>query len=200
MNRKELAMVLGVSPTAIGHWEKEGMPVITKAGQGSPNDYNLEECLVWIKKHGKGQSVRVDRPGAETRINALTNTIDSNGTPPVSDFLMLTEKELQDAINFGEMLGRKYAFEWIGENFLIAASSLIRFGGVDPEPAVNLGFHIAYSLRNVGCMVHEIERQDPDPESRAAHWLKGDKGALDKFAVLACEMQDLWTSKHSDHG
>ncbi len=192
MNRKELATVLGVSPTAIGHWEKEGMPVVTKAGQGSPSDYNLDDCLVWIKKNGKGQSVRVDRPGATTRINALTQTTGSNSAPHEGGYLKLTEQEVLDAMIFGEKQGQALAFEWVAENFLIAAASLIRAGGIDPESAVNLGFHIAHSFQSAGCMVHEVERKTPEPESRAARWLKGDKETLAEFAALAVKMQSLW--------
>ncbi|GEM_PF-4494088 len=198
MNRKELATVLNVSPTAISHWEKEGMPVITKAGQGSPNNYNLEECLIWIRKNGKGRSVRADRPGESTRVNALAQTMGNNNAPPANGWLMLSEKEVQDAMIFGEMQGKSHAFEWIAENFLIAAASLIRFGGLDPETAVNLGFHIAYSFQSAACTIHNIERQDHNPESRVAEWLKGDKETLAALAAMAVEMQRLWIGEH--HG
>lgn len=199
MNRKELAAVLGVSTTAIGHWEKEGMPVVIKAGRGSPNNYNLDDCLAWIKKNGKGQSVRVDRPGGETRVNALTQNTGNNSATLENGYLRITEKELQDAILFGETQGRIYALEWAAENFLVAAASLIRFGGLDPKTAVNLGFHAAYSLQTLGCMVHKIERLKPDPKSRVARWLKTDKEMLAEFAAMAVEMQSLWAKKRDTH-
>jgi len=192
MNRKELATVLGVSTTAIGHWEKEGMPIKTKAGRGSPNDYDLDDCLVWLKKNGKGRNVRVDRPGAATRINALMQTTGNNSASLDGDYLRLTEKEVKDAIIFGETQGKIHAFKWVAENFPIAAASLIRFGGLDPETAVNLGVHIAHSFLSVGCMVHNIEKQAHDPESRVARWLKKDKEAPAEFAALAVEMKNLW--------
>lgn len=171
------------------------MPVVTKAGQGSPNDYNLDDCLAWLKKNGKGQSVRVDRPGASTRVNALTQTTGNNSAPPEGGYLKLTEQEVSDAITFWMKQGQTQAFEWVAENFLIAAASLIRAGGLDPESAVNLGFHIAHSFHSAGCMVREIERKDYAPESRAARWLKGDKEALAEFAALAVKMQTLWAKK-----
>lgn len=193
MNRKELAVVLGVSTTAIGHWEKEGMPVVVKAGRGSPNDYNLDDCLAWIKKNGKGRSVRVDRPGAATRINALTRNTGTNSDR--DGYLMLTENELEDAIIFGETQGKIHALEWVAENFLVIAASLIRFGKLDPETAVNLGFHAAYSLQTLGCTAHKIERLKPDPKSRVARWLKTDKETLAEFTAMAVEMQNLWANK-----
>lgn len=195
MNRKELAAVLGVSSTAIGHWEKEGMPVVTKAGRGSPNDYNFDDCLAWIKKNGKGQSVRVDRPGGGTRVNAFTQNKGNNCETLENGYLRITEKELQDAILFGETQGKIQALEWVAENFLVVAASLIRFGGLDPETAVNLGFHAAYSLQTLGCTVHKIERLELDTKSRVARWLKMDKETLAEFTTNAVEMQSLWAKK-----
>lgn len=195
MNRKELAAVLGVSPTAIGHWEKEGMPVVIKAGQGSPNDYNLEACLVWLKKNGKGQSVRSDRPGAAGRIDALMQTTGSNNLLPENSYLTVTEKQIDDAIVLGNLHGRQNAIHWVAENFLIAAASLIRFSGLDPESAVNQAFHIAFAFESVYCMAHNLEQNDHAPNGHMARWLSMDKDELTKLAGMAVEMQSIWDAK-----
>lgn len=192
MNRKELATTLGVSPTAIGHWEKEGMPTITKGGKGSPNEYSLDDCLVWLRKTGKGQSIRADRPGATTRVNAMMQFAGGNDAPSESQHLTLTEKQIEKAITFGETQATLSTLHWVAENFLIAAASLIRFGGFDPESAVHQGFHIAYAFESACCMAHNIEPLPHDPQSRVARWLSLDKQAVAEFAALAVEMQKLW--------
>ncbi|MDP4030494.1 MAG: hypothetical protein Q8P42_16195 [Gallionella sp.] len=120
---------------------------------------------------------------------------DNNSAPPEGGYLKLTEQEVMDSMTFGVKQGQAQAFEWVAENFLIATASLIRVGGLDPESAVNLGFHIAHSFQSAGCMVQEVEQKDYDPESRAARWLKGDKETLAEFAALAVEMQTLWHKK-----
>ncbi|MBI3480340.1 MAG: hypothetical protein HY016_08310 [Nitrosomonadales bacterium] len=192
MNRKELAAMLGVTPTAIGHWENEGMPVITKAGKGSPNDYSLDDCLAWLRRTGKGQSVRVDRPGAATRVNALMQAATNNDAPSETRYLTLTEKQIEDAIIFGETQGQIHALHWVAEHFQIAAAAIIRFGGMEQEDAVNLGVLIASAFQSVYCISHNIEKKGHGPESRVGRWRSLDKEALAELAAQAVKMQSLW--------
>lgn len=194
MNRKELAKVLNVSPTAVGNWEIEGMPIKQKGGRGRQNDYDLDECVTWLKRNGKGLSIRTDRKDFTTRINTMTQPAGSKSTPR-PDYLRVTEQEIEAAMIAAGEKSAQNAFVFVQENFLIAAAALMKFGGFSAGDAMNLGFRIAGTYRLVGCQIFNFEKTDLDPQSWAGRYLSGDTAALAELEQMAIELQEIWETR-----
>jgi hypothetical protein len=195
MNRKELAKVLNVSATAVGNWENEGMPIKRKGGRGRQNEYDLDECTAWLMRNGKGQSVRVDRQGAATRVNELTK---SAGRP--AEYLKLTEEEISEALGAALAKGGEAKLEWIAENFLIASAALMKFAGFSAKDAVHLGFRIAGTFHHIGADIFSYPDAAFGPSSRVRRYLQRDPQAMAEFEHTAEAMQDMWDTAIADGG
>ena len=48
---KELSVILSVTPDTVRNYVAEGMPIITKGGQGRGNGakYDIKDCVKWVK-------------------------------------------------------------------------------------------------------------------------------------------------------
>lgn len=49
VNRNELAGLLGVSLNTITAWIREGLPVKTKGRRGVPWEFDLADCIEWVR-------------------------------------------------------------------------------------------------------------------------------------------------------
>lgn len=59
VDRVQLCEALGVSDSAIGKWEGEGLPVLQKGrGRGKKSLYNLEAALAWCAHNNRGAGMQ----------------------------------------------------------------------------------------------------------------------------------------------
>lgn len=50
VNKKQLALLLGVSEPTIAKWVDEGMPCTDRGGKGRPAEFDAPACIVWWKE------------------------------------------------------------------------------------------------------------------------------------------------------
>lgn len=62
LNRTEMADVLGVAPTTLDAWTRQGCPVESRPGQGKPAEFNSGEVIRWwLSKEVDKAATKTDR-------------------------------------------------------------------------------------------------------------------------------------------
>lgn len=59
VNKAELAEVLGISLPTVGQWVKEGLPAVSRGGNGRAWEFDLAECVAWVRKRDVARATEV---------------------------------------------------------------------------------------------------------------------------------------------
>lgn len=175
MNAKELAEYLGVTPTAISNWLKEGLPCRNPGSRGRSGEFDRDECVEWVRRNGKAMTPRTDRPGGIAR--------------PYAGYLKVTEQEIEG----GLIHGAETVLTFVLNNFLIAAAGAIRFGGMHPSDAIDVAFKQIGMLDFAARVALGLPERKGLPERIQLYM----EGKDEELAAIAADLVDLWADAPS---
>lgn len=72
LNRSEAAQALGIDPTTLDAWTRQGAPVLHKAGKGNPSRYSVPALVAWKIQHETDRALaKLERQAKPEEIDAL---------------------------------------------------------------------------------------------------------------------------------
>lgn len=175
LNRTEAATALGIDPTTLDSWVRQGAPVVEKNGKGRPSAYSLPDLVQWRIQH---------------EISRALDRLEQKADPGEIDRLRARRLELENQRR--ELDLDKVRGELVGAAEVAAAMSKLVVGGRSHLMAIVPSRIAAEAEAAPNGSIREIARREirmalEDWGTRGiADVIRTCGGAIDPAAVAGC--------------